>query len=154
MHTVSLGYGEYKGFHLNQLPEDILQQLAQRYQLKLQGAPDHESLLITVAVHGELQRRSQGGKQEQKLPSLMELGSEIINKGYQQASKRHHPDMNGKHETHLLLSRARDFLQSACRNFVEDEEDQHHTSISAVSEGRTRKKPPGRRPLEDDDLPF
>jgi hypothetical protein len=71
-------------------------------------------------IHGELSRRGTGARQERRVPTLSELAQEIVTRGFQQASKDHHPDGKGHHEAQLLLTRARDELLNAYRNLPDD----------------------------------
>jgi hypothetical protein len=69
MPCVLVGYGEYKGYRLAELPASELTTLAARYPLQLEGgfAPEYDDLLITVAIRAELPRREAGGKQAQRV---------------------------------------------------------------------------------------
>ena len=65
MPRVIVGFGEYEGYLLTELPAKALADLAARYALDLreQFSPEYDELLITVAIHGEVIRRAAGGQQ-------------------------------------------------------------------------------------------
>jgi hypothetical protein len=109
MPRVIVGFGECRGYRVTEIPAQLLAQLAERYPLVLKedSQPDHEDLIITIVVHGELRRCAVGGQPEIHVPSLRELAQEIVSRGYQQASKRHHPDGQGHHEAQLRLTHAK-----------------------------------------------
>lgn len=156
MPRVILGYGEYNGYRLTELPTKVLEELAVRYPLRVgeQFSPEYDELLITVAVHAEMKRREAGGKPENRVPTLRELAEEIVTRGYQQASKHHHPDGKGHHEAQVSLTRARDELRTACSNIVDDSNDEGTTIIPAppTPQPRARAAPSGG--IGDDDVPF
>lgn len=154
MPRVLIGYGEYQGYRLAELPAKALDDLARRYPLlgEQQGA-EYEELLITVAVHAELQRRATGGTQERRVPTVRELAEEIVTKGYQQASKHHHPDGKGHHDAQVLLNQARDELRRAATNLADYREDESATIIPAPVVPRARAAPPSGG-ISDEDVPF
>jgi hypothetical protein len=157
MSNINLGYGEYRGYRLAELPLKVLEDLAERYPLRLddQCRPDYEELLITVSVHGELKRREAGGKQEQRVPTLRELAEEIVTRGYQQASKDHHPDGKGHHEAQVRLTQARDELRNAGNNLADNDDNEGGSTIipaPATPSPRARAAPS--EGMSDDDVPF
>src|ERR1035441_7564293 len=91
MPVILMGFGDYLGYRLSELPETILSELAERYPLSVrdQVLPELNEMIYTVAVHGELKRRADGGKQEKHRVSVRDLGKSIVGKGFQQASKQH-----------------------------------------------------------------
>jgi hypothetical protein len=159
MPRVILGYGEYNGYRLTELPTKTLEELAARYPLPIdeQGPSEYDDLLITVAVHGEMKRREAGGKQEQRVPTLRELAEEIVTSGYHQASKNHHPDAKGHHEAQVRLTQARDELRNACSNFADDSINEGTTIIPAPPTPRRRATVAAddfSQGITDDDVPF
>jgi hypothetical protein len=162
MPRVIVGYGDYKGYQLAELPAQVLTDLAARYPLHLeeQPAPEYDELLITVAIHAELQRREAGGKPEQRVPTLRELREEIITRGYQQASKQHHPDTKGHHEAQIRLTQARDQLRNSCNDLADENDDQGATIVPAPppipTPAPTRPRPSAAPSdgITDDDVPF
>ena len=156
MSRVIVGYGEHRGYRLTELPAKVLEELGARYPLGFdeQCSPEYDELLITVAVHGELNRRKGGGQPEQRLPSLRELAEEIVTKGYQQASKHHHPDGKGHHEAQVRLTQARDELRNTCSNLADNTNDEGTTIIPAPATPRPRPRPAPPDDISDDDVPF
>jgi hypothetical protein len=154
MSEIILGYGEYEGCKIRELPASALAELATRYPLQRDDNPEYETLLITIAIHGELERRKVGGAQERRLPTIRELAEEIVNKGYAQASKQHHPDANGHHESQLRLTKARDFLRSSCAEMNDISEFDNPTIIPAPASARSRGQSARSSNVSDDDCPF
>lgn len=72
---VIVGYGNYKNYQIQQVPEALLSELADRYELshKAQSGSDYETLQITIAVHEELQRRRSGGSVVPREPTPSRL---------------------------------------------------------------------------------
>lgn len=154
MSEIFLGYGEYKGYKLGEVPAATLAELAIRYPLRRDDHPEYETLLITVAIHGELERRSAGGAQERRLPTIRELAEEIVSIGYAQASKQHHPDTNGHHESQLRLTKARDFLRNSCAEMNDISEFDNQTIIPAPASAKSRGQSARSSNLSEDDCPF
>jgi hypothetical protein len=152
MRHVTVGYGEYNGYRLTELPAQPLNELAARYPLCLDEQLDHDELVIIIGVHGELHRRENGGKQEQRVPTLRELAEEIVSRGYQQASKLHHPDGKGNHDAQIRLNKARDELRNTASNLSEESDYENVTIIPAPPAPRTRAAPSSG--IGDDDVPF
>jgi hypothetical protein len=152
MSAIFIGYGEYRGYRLTEIPQQLLDELALRFPLRVKTGSRDEftELLVTVAIHEEVGRRVSGGKQELRLPSLRDCANDILTRGYQQASKIHHPDGKGHHGAQLRLNRARDELRKAVENLPDDIDERHDTVIPA----------PGQPLLGhldgigDDDVPF
>jgi hypothetical protein len=122
MRDVVVAYGEFKDYKLLELPDSFLTELASRFPLE---SDKHQSssrldLLITVAIHQELQRRRLGGVQAKHRPTKKRLAEEIVTKGFHQLSKTHHPDRNGDNEIQKTLTSARDFLNRVCKEIEED----------------------------------
>jgi hypothetical protein len=86
---VILGYGTYKGYSLKELPEGTLQELSRRFPLQADryDHSDGTSLMVTVAIHEEIARRQLGGEKLKRIPTLKELASDLVTKGYHQLSK-------------------------------------------------------------------
>jgi len=156
MPRVIVGSGDYNGYRLAELPAKILEELGARYPLRFDGqfSPEYDKLLITVAVHGELRRREAGGKQEPRVPTLRELAEEIVTRGYQQASKHHHPDGQGHHEAQVRLTQARDELRNACTNLADDNPDEGTTIIPAPAAPTPRARAAASEDISDEDVPF
>ena len=154
MPHVTIGYGEHNGYRLTELPTKTLEELAVRYPLRVneQFSPEYDELLITVAVHGELSRREAGGKQEPRVPTLREVAAEIVTKGYQQASKHHHPDGKGNHDAQVRLTQARDELRNACTNIPDDGNDEGTTIIPAPATPKPRAHAAPSSGISDDDV--
>jgi hypothetical protein len=156
MPRVIVGYGEYDGYRLTELPDKVLAELSARYPLLIdeQLSPEYGELLVTVAIHGELSRRGTGAKQERRVPTLSELAQKIVNRGFQQASKDHHPGGKGHHEAQLLLKQARDELLKACRNLTDDHNDESTMIMEAPEKPKSRAGAMQSEGISDDDVPF
>ena len=154
MRRVVIGYGEYTNYRLAEVPGEFLKEIASRYPLALdeQNSPRHDDLIITVSVHAELNRRDGGGKQLKRVPTMPELAREIVDLGFRQASKQHHPDTKGGHEAQILLTEARDELYRACSQINDDLENVLTNTIGASSSMRTDSA--WRGDIGNDDVPF
>ncbi len=122
MVQVAIGYGEYSGYLITEIPDEFLSSLGQRYPLSA-GAydtSDGATLLIAVAVHEELARRASGGKAKKHIPTVSEFAVKIVTQGFWQLSKVHHPDQHGDNEAQRRLAEARDCLKRLCDNLTED----------------------------------
>jgi hypothetical protein len=108
-----------------ELPDETLRQLSESYPLKSDkyDSSDSRSMLITIAVHEELQRRATGGQAKKRIPALKELAAEIVKNGFRHLSKTHHPDKSGSAEAQRRLTEARDHLLNSCVNFQEDDDE-------------------------------
>ena len=155
MPLIIVGYGDYAEFRLSELPSEALNELAVRYPLSLteQHSPEYDDLAITVALHCELKRRQAGGQQERHKPSRRELAQIMVRKGFQQASKQHHPDGDGHHEAQVRLGQVRDELLEACENIPSDRSD-NAIIIPAPPVWRTGPAPHAAEHVCDDDVPF
>src|SRR5689334_6560126 len=122
MPMILVGYGEYEDYRVTELPLQALEELGRRYPLVIpeEYGPEYEHLVITVAVHAELNRRNAGGQQHAHIPSQRQLAELIIKRGFQQASKQHHPDGDGHHDAQVRLARVRDSLLQDCENIPND----------------------------------
>jgi len=160
MPHVIVGYGQFRGYRLAELPEAVLHELAARYPVEVdnQFRPDYDDLYITLAIQAEILRRTRGGAQEKRIPSLRELALEIVATGYQQASKTYHPDGKGHHEAQLRLTQARDQLREHASNLPDEGDDQDVTAIPAPAAPPTKRARPAQNDFEegitDDDVPF
>ena len=112
MPVILVGYAEYEDYRVTELPLEALEQLSSQYPLAVaeNSSPEYEQLIITIAVHAELNRRKAGGMQQAHVPSRRELAELMVKQGFQQASKRHHPDGNGHHDAQVRLADVRDTL--------------------------------------------
>ncbi|SRR5258708_466159 len=145
MSEVIVGYGDFKDYQLQELPDSFLKELAARYPLSSaeHARSNRTELLITIAVHEELLRRTSGGKQLRRRPTKRELAQEIVTKGFHSLSKTHHPDRNGDNDTQRLLTSARDFLQKTCTE-IEEHRDENAITIDGPAEAV----------ITDEDIPF
>lgn len=116
MPLILVGYGDYPDYRVAELPLQVLEELAARYPLALpeDSSPEYDELLITITLHAELNRRRAGGQPERHIPSRRELAEMIVKRGFQQASKQHHPDGDGYHEAQVRLAHVRDELLENC----------------------------------------
>jgi hypothetical protein len=117
MRRIEIGYGEYAGYSLREVPDAFLAGLRDRFPLDAEKHDPGDSymLLTTIAVHQELARRAQGGAVLPHIPTVQELAKDIVSKGFRQMSMTHHPDRNGKLETQKRLAAARDQLTEMCK---------------------------------------
>jgi len=158
MPLIIVGYGDFEDYRLKELPIEALEQLAVRYPLAVGEniSPEYEDLIITVAIHAELARRRTGELPEPHIPSRRELAQLIIKKGFQQASKHHHPDGIGHHNAQVRLAHVRDELLENCASITDDKPD-HAIIIPAPPEkraARSRAATAAPWDLNDDDIPF
>jgi hypothetical protein len=155
MPLIIVGYGDYEDYRITELPLEVLEELGKRYSLALSEAfsPEYDHLIITVAVHAELNRRKAGGQQHAHTPSRRQLARLIVKRGFQQASKHHHPDGDGHHDAQVRLSEVRDTLLESCDNIPNDRPEDA-VVIPAPQERRTVRSRPPSPPTWDDDVPF
>lgn len=158
MPLILVGYGDLYGYRISEVPAEALQQLAARYPLVIgeNGSPDYEDLMITVAIHAEVERRRAGGVPAAHVSSRRELAQLIVKKGFQQASKQHHPDGTGHHDAQIMLAKVRDELLEHCSNLSEDMPD-NVTIIPAPPDkpaARSRAAKANDWDISDDDIPF
>jgi|SRR5690348_5450625 len=142
---VILGYGTYKGYSLKELPEGTLQELSRRFPLQADryDHSDGTSLMVTVAIHEEIARRQLGGEKLKRIPTLKELASDLVTKGYHQLSKTHHPDRKGEPETQQRLNFVRQQLLEACNELA----DEIHDAIIIKEDEEDPV-------ISDEDIPF
>lgn len=156
MPKIVVGYGPHSGWLLAEIPDDVLRELARRYPLEItkSSLPDYDALMATVAVHGELQRRASNGKVHRHYPSERELAEDIIKRGFQQASKIHHPDVGGAKESQQKLAAVRDRLLRKSKEFPSF--DQSAATLVIMEDALTRSGPwePSAYEISDDDIPF
>jgi hypothetical protein len=146
MRRIVVGYGDYKDYALAELPEEHLQELSRHYPLECEkyDPSDSRSLLITVAIHEEIQRRKSGGERKKRIPTLRELATQLVAKGFHQLTKQHHPDRNGTSEAQRRLNQVREHLMRACGQIAEEDQDAIiiHDPNETVPE------------VNDEDIPF
>jgi len=155
MPFIMVGYGDYAEYLLRQLPLEVLEELATRYPLTLseQDSPEYDDLAITVALHGELNRR-RNGEQERHTPSRRELAQSIVKKGFQQASKQHHPDADGHHEAQVRLSEVREELLEACESLPNDRPENAIIIPPPPAKAAPLRPRAAKDVFSDDDVPF
>jgi hypothetical protein len=143
---IILGYGECKGHSLPETPDALLRTLSQRFPLQFDkyDPSDGYTLIKVVAIYEEVRRRDVGGERNKRVPTLKELASDVVTKGYHQLSKTHHPDRKGDPEAQRRLNEARDRLIVACGDIVEEDED------AIIIEGPEENGPE----VTDEDIPF
>lgn len=121
---VVIGFGEFKNYQLQEVPDAFLAQLAESYKLSY-SAHDHsdkDALRATIAVHEEVQRRAKGGAILKRVISRKELANKLVGAGFRHLSKEHHPDRaGGDLETQKALAEMRDLLVRACNKIAEPE---------------------------------
>jgi hypothetical protein len=156
MPLILVGYGDYEDYRVTELPLEALEELTNRYPLAVAEdfSPEYDYLIITIAVHAELNRRKAGGKQQAHIPSRRELAQLIIKRGFQQASKQHHPDGDGHHDAQVRLADVRDTLLTDCENIPNDRPEDA-VIIPAAPVNRATVKPRAAAAGSwDDDVPF
>lgn len=143
---IVLGYGEFKGHALAEIPETILRTLSQRFPLQADryDPSDGYNLIKVVAIHEELRRREAGGARMNRIPTFKELASDVVTKGFHNLSKTYHPDRKGNPEAQRRLNEVRSRLLDACSNFVDDNEDE-----IIIQEAEERGPQ-----VTDEDIPF
>lgn len=155
MPVILIGYGDFEDYRLQEVPTEVLEGLCRRYPLALveEVSPEYEDLIITVAVHAELGRRQAGEAQKPHVPSRRELAQQIVKRGFQQASKRHHPDGNGHHAAQVRLAQVRDELLENCASIPDDRPD-NAIIIPAPPEKRAARPRATDPNPWDEDVPF
>lgn len=146
---VILGYGECKGYRIEQVPETILRELAARFKLsyRAQLGSSYEDLQITIAIHEEVHRREAGGAIMAREPSPRELAKQLVARGYRSLSRDHHPDVKGGSGTaQKRLNDVREALLKVCDQ-LDDEYPEGALVIHAleVLDGPE---------ISDEDIPF
>jgi hypothetical protein len=146
---VIIGYGNYRNYRIQQIPDAFLSELVERYQLShdAQARSEYDDLQLTIAIHEEVQRRKSGGPIRPKEPTARELAKRLVAKGYQSLSKDHHPDRGGSENAQKMLNGVRDQLLAACGEIDDD-----------CPEGALIVPQPAVRrastPISDEDIPF
>jgi hypothetical protein len=147
---VLIGFGEFKGYKLQEIPDVFLAKLAEFYSLK-HSAHDGSGkveLRATIAVHEELQRRAVGGKISKRLPFRKEIATKLVNAGFRHLSKEYHPDrVGGDVEAQKMLSEMRDYLLSTCSKILEPERKGAFVIPDPDSFAQSAE-------ISDDDIPF
>jgi hypothetical protein len=119
---VIIGFGEYKDFKLQEVPDAFLARLAEDYSLSISAHEDSDSgaLKSTIAIHEEVRRRANGGNVEKRAISRKEMASKLLNTAFRHLSKDYHPDREGGDlEAQKVLAEMRDYLLDACKNIPE-----------------------------------
>lgn len=145
---VIIGYGSYRNYTIQQVPNTLLSELAEKYRLShdAQTHADYAELQITIAIHEGIQRRQGGGSPLSKEPSAKEMATKLIAKGYQALSKDHHPDRKGGSDAaQKTLNTVRIQLLHAC----EDIQDQYFNDALVIPDPT-----PASSPISDEDIPF
>jgi hypothetical protein len=142
---VIIGYGKYRDYRIQELPDSFLRDLGERYKLSYDAArhADDDELRITVAIHEEIHRRAGGGSAVPRQPTAKELACKLVAKGYQSLSKDHHPDRGGSNDTQRTLNGVRDTLLAACETIQDTER-----------EGALVIADPEAGVITDEDIPF
>jgi hypothetical protein len=113
---VIVGYGKFRNYTIQEIPDDFLTELSNRYPLhhERQAGAVYRDLQLTIAIHEEIHRREKGGRPHAKQPSPRELAIKLVTKGYQLMSKDHHPDRGGSDNTQKSVNAVRLQLLKAC----------------------------------------
>ena len=161
MSRILINYGEFNGYQIAELPQRELEVLAIRFPLSVENCPglDRDDLVVTIAIQEEVRRREKGGEPLKKAPSLQELASEIIAKGFRVVSKIHHPDFSGDNNAQLRLNDARDQLLKLAEGIESRDDDQDTIFVAAppvIRSVRTPEPAPDffGSGITDDDVPF
>ncbi len=144
---VVVGYGKFRSYKLQEVPEDFLAELADRYPLshESQAQAEYSRLQLTIAIHEEVRRRERGGRPHPKQPSQREIAIKLVTKGYQFLSKDHHPDRGGSDSAQKSVNAVRAQLLKACEEVQDD----------SVEGALVIPDPePGFSPITDEDIPF
>ena len=144
---VIVGYGKYRNYRIQEVPDGFLDELAGRYALshEAQTGSRYLELQLTIAIHEEVLRRRNGGSAEAREPTAKELAVKLITKGFQSLSKDHHPDRGGSNAAQKTLNLVRAQLVRAC-----DEIEDHEADGALVVPDPSAA--PG--PITDEDIPF
>jgi hypothetical protein len=146
---VIIGFGDYKNYRIQEIPNDFLDLLSQSYKLSHSAHNESSSMALraTIAIHEEIQRRATGGAIWKRHPTRKELAIQLVNSGFRQASKEHHPDRpGGNTETQTILSETRDHLLNSCSKIAEPELDDAFVIPDPNGHSWTE--------IADDDIPF
>lgn len=155
---ITIGYGDFSGYLLTEVPNDSLRNLAEKYPLE---AAKHdpsvgEALYITVAIHEELKHRDSGRQAVKHLPTVVELVIQIVARGFRELSKEHHPNKKGDPEAQKQLHEARELLRVEVDKLKAEMEGRCDgivimNPVAGSAAPRWRRAP---RPYEEDDVPF
>ncbi|MBL8234884.1 MAG: hypothetical protein JNL98_40665 [Bryobacterales bacterium] len=156
MPRVIVGYGQYQGYRPAELPNEVLYDLGHDYplQLKVNATPDAHLLMITIALHSEIERRRRGAGPEKRSPTVRELALDIVDRGYRNASKQISLGSRGREEKISRLTEAREFLLQAITRSASDEENDGVIEIPAPPQSKWDRDYRETYPCEDDDVPF
>jgi hypothetical protein len=143
MPHIILGYGDFSGHTIVELPKEVLKELSERFPLESEkyNLDDPQSLLFAVAIHEEIRRREAGGQIKKRIPTPRELAQQLVNQGFRQLSKVHHPDRNGASDAQRRLTEVRDRLIIACQDVPDEDCD-------------ALRIPPPAVEISDEDIPF
>lgn len=105
---VTMPFGRYRGWPLDELPDDYLGWLFSLDDLRepLRSAVDHEWHSRVDAPSTALAT----------LPAeAVPIADELVTAGYRALTRRHHPDAGGNHRTMVLVNTAATWLRDAVR---------------------------------------
>ncbi len=102
---VVIGYGKYRNYRIQEVPDGFLDELASFYPLSIEAHSGSEflDLQLTIAIHEEVLRRRNGGSAMPRQPTARELAVKLVTKGFQILSKDHHPDRGGSNAAQKTL---------------------------------------------------
>lgn len=144
---VMIGYGKYRNYRIEEVPDAFLSELSERYQLShtAQVGAEYDALQITIAIHEEIQRRQKGGSALPKEPTAKELAIRLVTKGFQIMSKDFHPDRKGGTDAaQKTLNAVRAELLHSCEEIQDD-----HADALVIPESTRASSP-----ITDEDIPF
>jgi hypothetical protein len=145
---IVIGFGEYKNYKLQEIPDAFLSKLATAYSLSHSAheTAGNAELRATIAVHEEVYRRLNGGSVQKRAMSRKEIATKLVNAGFRSMSKEHHPDRpGGDLETQKVLADVRDCLVDVCNKIAEPE---HQGAFVIPDPERLSSE------ISDDDIPF
>lgn len=147
---VRIGYGDFRGYLVAEVPGGFLRELAARFPLKTADydPSDAELLYIVLAVHEELNRRASGEEATKRVPSVKELAAQIVNRGFRNLSTEHHPDRGGDPEAQRRLTEAKELLLPLAEELNIEHPDDCIMVPSPCQTPRRWSK------SDDDDVPF
>src|SRR5271165_561211 len=123
---ILIGYGQYRNYRIQEVPDTLLSELSGRYQLSHdpQAGAAYDTLQITIAVHEEVRRRQKGGSALPKEPTAKDLAIRLVTKGFQTMSKECHPDRKGGTDAaQKTLNAVRAELLRSCEEIQDDRVD-------------------------------
>jgi len=144
---IVVGYGKYRNYRIQEVPDAFLSELSERYQLShnTQAGAKYDALQITIAVHEEIQRRQKGGSALPREPTAKELAIRLVTKGFQVMSKDCHPDRKGGTDSaQKTLNAVRTELLRSCEQIRDS-----HVDALVIPEPT-----PTPSPITDEDIPF